>query len=356
MRYLIENGRTMVLALSIICSFVTLGLCQKSPNKMSYTNSIEPSKMLIVIAPPSIKNPYYTKVYDKIIAFDVAYAKSIMDKDNVVVLVDKATKNYLKDHLPEDILLEQELDDIWLLDCSTLNPFHPVQFRYAAAAQGAQKKADLVQDKFNILKKNFKLDYERSNLILDGGNYVDNYSGRAIVSDRFLMDNNLSYTTAKQQLKKILQLKEVAIIPNDNPKGLAHADGQVMFIDDNTILVSNYNDTSFQKSIQDELEIAFPGIQILLMPTEFDHTVWDPAFSSSCGIHINSCMTKDYIYLPIFNGKTDSAATQLVKNNTSKTVVPIDASNVCMMGGSVRCLSWQLVGNNAKKLIEAARK
>jgi agmatine/peptidylarginine deiminase len=60
--------------------------------------------------------------------------------------------------------------------------------------------------------------------------------------------------------------------------------------------------------------------------------------------------------MPIFGNTTDDQALQLVRDNTSKTVVPIDAGLVCRMGGSVRCLSWQVVGENAKQLIDAARK
>jgi len=323
---------------------------------MPLTNSIDKDKMLIVISPPSINNSYYTKVYDQIVAFDIAYAKSIIGKDNVVVLGDAATIKYLAKHLPKDILLEQKLEDIWLRDCSTVNPHNPVQFRYAAAAQGGkQEDADYVQEAFNKFTNKHDLSFDKSSLILDGGNYVDNYNGRAIVSDRFLKDNGLSYLAAKKKLKKLLHLNEVAIIPSDDPKGLAHADGQVMFIEENTVLVSDYNDPPFQKSIHKELEESFPGIKILIMPTKFEDDAFDSKYGSACGIHVNSTVTKQQIYFPIFNKSTDEKALKIVTKNTTKTVVPIDASKVCNMGGSIRCLSWQLVDENAEKLIKAAR-
>ena len=312
--------------------------------------------MLLVISPPSINNEYYLDNYDAIVAFDIAYAKSIMGHDNVVVLGDKPTLKYLQKHLPKDILLEQSLADIWLRDCSMVNPHQPVQFRYAAAAQGTQADADYVQKKFNKLTRRHQLEFKRSSYILDGGNYVDNYKGRAVVSDRFLEDNDLDYKTGKTILKELLNLQEVAIIPTDDPDGLAHADGQVMFIDENTIAVTDYQEPDFQESIHQELEAAFPGIQLIKIPTEFDHREWDPNFHSALGIHINGAVTNQYIYLPIFNKNTDAQAIQLIQQNSPKTVVPIDASKVAMLGGSVRCLSWQLVGNNAEKLILAARK
>lgn len=343
----------MNLFTSLFFSLFSLTSCQK--DSLPYSNQIDDDKMLLVITPPSIHNHYYADAYDDIVAFDIAYAKHILGKDNVIVLGDAATIDYLKQHLPEDILLQQNLEDIWLRDCSMVMPYAPIQFRYAAAAQGNQADADYVQEKFNAFANKYKIKFSTSPYTLDGGNFVDNYNGRAILSDRFLEDNHLTYQAAKAYLKQALGLNEVAIIPNDDPNGLAHADGQVMFIDNNTIAVTDYNEPAYQQLIHDELRTAFPGIKLLKVPTIRDTTIWDARFGSSCGVHINSTVTKHHIYLPVFGNATDDQAIQLIQRNSSKTVVPIDASLVCRMGGSVRCLSWQVAGENAKRLIEAAR-
>ncbi|MCP4442596.1 MAG: agmatine deiminase family protein [Aureispira sp.] len=322
----------------------------------NYSNSIEEDKMLIVIAPPSVSNKYYKEVYDQIVTFDIAYAKSILNKDNVIVVADAPTYKYLKKHLPEDILLESKLADIWLRDCSMVMPYAPVQFRYAAAAQGGkQADADWVQTKFNRFIDGYDIQYKGTELILDGGNLVDNYKGKIVVTDRFLEDNNLSYTQGKKELQELLGATEVAIVPNDDPEGLAHVDGMLMFIDDNTIALNKYTEKDFRQDVIDELKTAFPNIKIIELDTEFDTSVWDENFGSSCGIHTNATVTHNYIYMPIFGSSTDQNAIDLVQQNSSNTVVPIDASNVCFMGGSVRCLSWQVVGSNAEKLIKAAR-
>ena len=79
-------------------------------------------------------------------------------------------------------------------------------------------------------------------------------------------------------------------------------------------------------------------------------------FASACGIYVNSVVTNKYIYVPVFNKPKDKKVIETIQNNTSKTVITINAENVCFLGGSVRCLSWQLTGVNAKKIITAARK
>ncbi len=42
-------------------------------------------------------------------------------------------------------------------------------------------------------------------------------------------------------------------------------------------------------------------------------------------------------------------------NANMLTTTPSVKGSVCFIGGSVRCLSWQLTGANARKIIEAAR-
>ena len=38
----------------------------------------------------------------------------------------------------------------------------------------------------------------------------------------------------------------------------------------------------------------------------------------------------------------------------NETIVPIDASPVCRMGGAVRCLTWHATGDHATTVIEYA--
>lgn len=344
----------------IFCSFYAV--CHFSVNAVNeisimqnYTNQHSNERQLIVIATPSTKDKYYRDVYQEILAFDIAYAKSIINKDNVVVLGDKTTLKLLEKELPQDILLEAPMRDIWMRDFTTINPNKPIQFRYASAAQGGnQEDADWVQDGFVRFTNKLSIEYAHTDWILDGGNVVDNHQDKAIVTDRFLEDNNLTKAEAKIQLKNLLDVSQIAIIPTDDPEGLAHADGMVMFIDDNVIVLNKY-DEPFRSEIIGELESAFSDIQIIEIDTEFDEQVWDKKFSSACGINVNSLMTDHFIYLPVFGKPLENQIIAEIPKNTTKKVVSINAENVCLMGGSVRCLGWQISGEPAKKIIEAAR-
>lgn len=168
-----------------------------------------------------------------------------------------------------------------------------------------------------------------------------------------MQDNKLSKSDAISKLKVLLKVEHVAIIPSDDPEGLAHADGMLMFVDENTLVVNRY-DEPFRSSALNELKNAFPDIKIVEIDVEFDTEVWDEDFPSACVIYTNALITNNYIYLPLYDSHLDISAIKTVYQYTDKKVVPVNAGKVCYMGGSVRCLGWQVTGDSAQKITQAA--
>jgi len=103
------------------------------------------------------------------------------------------------------------------------------------------------------------------------------------------------------------------------------------------------------------LKADLPDINILEIEAEYSLEIWKD-FVSACGINLNSTVTSNYIYMPVFGNSNDEKSIDAIAALTDKEIIPINAEGVCFMGGSVRCLSWQVTGENARKLIEAARK
>jgi agmatine/peptidylarginine deiminase len=320
------------------------------PNVPANTNEHKKGKMLIVISAPSINDPYYKDNFQRIIDFDIQFAKSILGKDNVVVLVDKETLSYFKDKLPKDVLLEAYVNDIWIRDFSTVHPSKMIKFAYD------RPDTPSIDKSFRAFTKENELHFKESNLKIDGGNVVDNNNGKLILTDK-IMERNPQLTTPSliSKLKQELGATEIAIIPMDE-EYLGHSDGMVMFVDENTVIMNNYKgDPSFKNSVLSTLRKGLPHAKIV----EIDGAGYGEAYgayASACGIYVNSVVTYNYIYMPIF-GKAaeDNAAMQTIQSNTNKTVVTVNAKNVCFLGGNTRCLSWQITGDNARKIIEAAR-
>lgn len=314
--------------------------------------TIEDNKMLIVLSAPSIHDPYYHDVFDQIIDFQVRYAKTIIGHDNVVVLADRDTMPYLEGKLPDNILLEANVEDIWMRDFTTVNPLNPIQFTYAPSYFDDEPQTPRsTQESFNKFASKHGVTYKHTEYILDSGNVVDNYKGKVVVTERFLEDNDLAEDEAKEVLKELYGADHVAIIPYDD-EIMGHSDGMVMFVDD--ILFANKYEEPFRTQVLQPLKESFPDVTIVEVDAGFEIQQWKN-FASACGININSLVTFENIYVPVFgNNSYDQKFLETLGKYTDKTILTVDATNVCFMGGGVRCLSWQVTGENATNLINAA--
>ncbi len=352
--------KDLVLLIALSCSIIFLFVACKSDENSAgsetttFTNKHSDDRMLIVLAAPSVNDDYYAQVFDQIIEFDIQYANTVQGNDNIIVLADKETLPYLKGKLPQDILLPANVADIWLRDFSTVLPSKMVQFSYSPSYLDRSTSA-FIQTSFNDFAAEYGLQYKRSNLILDGGNVVDNNRDKIIVTDRILEDNpELTEAEIIAELQAVLGVSQVAIIPQEKDEPMGHADGIVMWVSDNTVLVNTYGQP-FRSQVLAALKKGLPGTEIIEIEADYSLEIWR-GFISACGINVNSTVSHKFIYVPVFGNENDEAALQKIKSLTDKTVKTINAENVCFMGGSVRCLSWQVTGDNAKKLIEAARK
>ena len=322
----------------------------KAPSKVEQTG-----KHLIVIAAPSIADAMqdrdYAAIFNDIIEFDIAYANAVYGHDYVRILVDKQTRKYFTGKVPESVLVTAYVPHIWMRDFTTINPYAPVQFRYTAASfEGDFEVADEIQSGFNAAGKKLNFSFPRTDLVLDGGNIVDNYTGRVITTERFLEDNDLTYIEGKALLRDLLNVKEVAILPPDDPH-LAHSDGMVMFASENTLILNRYEEP-MRSSIIGELRASFPEIEIVEI-----EPVWDTVDeTSACGINVNATVTEQYIYMPHFDDPASDEALKLIQRKTDKKVIPVPANTICKLGGSVRCLTWQLSAKQGKFLLDATSK
>ena len=318
------------------------------------SNVEDPGRSLIVLAAPPAADRYYQPLRQAILEFQIAYAQHILGRDNVVILGDRATLRELAQTLPTDILLEAPMRDIWTRDFFPVLPDKPVLFRYAAAAQsGSQTRADRVQADFVRLAKRLKLEINRVPWILDGGTVVANGGGWAIVTDRFLTDNQLDRPEALAILRDHLGATQIAILPADPDDRLGHADGIAAFLTTNTVAITQGHD-DYHAAVVQELRSAFPGINIVELAFDEVDDAFDPEYGSATGLHINATLTDRFLYVPTYGRDSDAPALEIIRAATDRVVVPVDASQVGRLGGSVRCLGAQMKGENARRLIEAA--
>lgn len=323
-----------------------------------------------------------------------------MGKNSVIVLADNDTVPYLtggypkliEDKLSPENVLEANIDDIWIRDFGTIHQTSPVKVGYQPEYL-SKKWAKRVQNSFvDFLKKSEihivekKLADKRENqtgdqlsleyypdLYIDGGNVVFDYHGNAIMTDRFIPENQQLHDreSAKATVSNVLGFQNVVIVSqlgNVSEDTTGHSDGMVSFIDDSTVAISQLDEPQ-QSQLISELKSGLPNFKLVILPSYFfDEKDSLIQFSSACGIHANALTTKDFIYMPTFGEDPESQAKgysvandeevfNIIRNNTKKQVVKVPVPyKVCILGGSVRCLSMQIEGPIAEKLISLAAK
>lgn len=320
------------------------------------------NRELIVLAAPRDENAYYAEVADNIFNFHIAFANQILThSDDVLILIDEASYDEYVEALGKDVILIAPQEDIWMRDFGLSNPERPLMFRYTAAGQGGgqggQRDADAVQETLALLLDEAELDFFSSDLLNDGGNFVDDYAGRAVVSRKFLRDNQFSESDARLALREEAGIDAVAFIESDEQGGLEHADGVVAFIEPGVLVVNAYDhDPDYAAELRADLEAGLPGVQIHELVAPYDGSeIYDEKFGSACGLYTNMLVTPKRIYLPQFGIPEDAEAIASLKQWTKKQIVPVQSDMICAMGGGVRCMSMQLRGENAAHLLALAK-
>ncbi len=319
---------------------------------------------LIILAAPPSTDDYYNDQKSAIFDFHINYAKKIMEHDNVIILTSKNDYPVYVKALGENgakYVAPVEMQDIWMRDFSPQNAAQPIMMRYSAAGQGGgrrgQKEADFVQEKLASLLTSAGYPFGESNYFNDGGNLVDDYSGNLVLSRKFLRDNNITEDKGRQLIRQTMGAANVAFIEADEQGGLEHADGVVAFIDENILVINSYpEDPDYAASLIADLRNGLPGVTIHEIVTPYDGSViYDKRFGSACGLYTNMLVTPNRIYFPQFGIPEDKEAIANMRKWTDKEIIPIMSNPVCQMGGGVRCMSWQLRGPEADKLLTFLR-
>lgn len=352
----------ILLSLGALAAAAFSGGCKGDIVKSSEAPSMTRDRDLIVLAAPLEGDAYYADVAEEIFDFHVAYARAAEERDDILILTDEAAYPDYAAALGPDRVAIAPIDDIWMRDFGLADAEAPAMFRYTAAGQGGgangQREADVVQGGLAQLMTDAGLSFRTIPLLNDGGNFVDDYAGRAVVSRKFLRDNNLSEEEGRERLRREAGLSHIAFIEADEQGGLEHADGVAAFIGPNTLVINRYpDDPDYAAALRADLKAGLPGVIIHEIVAPYDGAaIYDQRFGSACGLYVNMLVTRTRIYLPQFGVPEDAEALASLRRWTDKEIVPVRSDKVCRMGGGVRCMSWQLRGDNAARLRTWARR
>jgi len=211
---------------------------------------------------------------------------------------------------------------------------------------------------FLNLEINYFLQPGKNNLILDGGNFIHNGQGTAIMTNRVIADNEtLSIDEIRKIFQKKLGISNLIFLPVEIGDETGHIDGMVRFINENTLIVAELPpvyindpeniseieykiDKQFLDNIADSLSKVFSVIRI---ENTIPRNEGKEGLASAFGNYINFLRIGNTIFLPNYGTTQDNKATETLKKHFPKlTVVPIktDINKLSKFGGVLNCISW----------------
>ena len=134
----------------------------------------------------------------------------------------------------------------------------------------------------------------------------------------------------------------MAFIPQVWGDILGHADGYVMWLTETKLAVNDF-DEPYLSQINEVLGDSFTDVDFIQMPYVPNYGGGYDGFGSAEGIYVNSLHTTDNIYVPIFGLPEDDLALAVFAEHTNKNIISIHAGEVANWGGSVHCLSMEIL-------------
>jgi agmatine deiminase len=229
--------------------------------------------------------------------------------------------------------------DIWARD------FMPIQisdskfieYRYDPDyLQGNWKGCRDLKTYPDIVCNSIGLKTEKSDLILDGGNFVKS-NNCIILTDKFVKENKLSYSknVLIKKLHETFQVKKVVLIPWDTSEEFGHSDGMLRFIDNDTVLLNDcYKSDSV---IHYRLKQSGLKCESLNFKVKKQHKYnW---------AYINFLQTKDLILIPKFDADEDEQALEQISDNhpaytKNKRIAQVNMADIVKFGGALNCITW----------------
>ena len=320
--------------------------CAQSEIIFSFSNENENEKQVIVISLPGEKNVQYLEQLQNLAEFAIEMDQVTQGRDHLFIIHDKSGLKYFHGYtFVNAYLIEMDESlDMWMRDFPPTMPNQQIQFTY-----NPQYLSDVQAEKDSLAFEKFarmvglSKTLTHSKLVLEGGNIVENGCDKAITTARALDDNpgekdfiaELEYTIKRT----------VAVLP-DPGDTTGHADGLVSFVERDVLLISEFDDADgkyFYKAMKRAVHAVFPNLFIAPLPCYIKKST-SHGFSAAEGSYANSLVTNNAVYMPYFSRhESNEKARKVFQKYTYKDVVPvIAAGKVNVLGGSVRCMTWQI--------------
>lgn len=174
-----------------------------------------------------------------------------------------------------------------------------------------------------------------STIKVDGGNIV--HCGKSVVMTSKVFEENPSYTVRElsRDLEAILGAR-IIFLPWDPEEIYGHADGILRFIDNDTVLMTNYRqfDWWMAERFRRCLEPHFKVLELKFPRKGLYENSW---------AYINWLQTDKVLILPKFNVPEDDLALEQISRAMPAykgRIEMVDATDLIIHEGGLNCASW----------------
>ena len=273
--------------------------------------------------------------------------KQVTDSDTNKVYI----SSWLKDECPDfygrfisllhdnGIVLQvmQSTNDMWARDYMPVQVYtdHFVQYSYNPDyLQKSEEDKESITD-VNAVCKELCISTYKTNLVIDGGNVVK--AGKyVIMTEKVYAENkHLKPAEIRAQLRSIFHC-DVIMLPWDKHEPYGHADGIVKAIDDNTVLLTNYEDFDprFAKRFEEILSKHFTVKKLSYHVEHPNKNNW---------AYINFLRIGGTIIIPGLGAEEDEQAMNQIQGlYPNCKVLQIEATDVIEKGGAINCITWNI--------------
>lgn len=203
-----------------------------------------------------------------------------------------------------------------------------------------------------------KLDVVESDIILDGG-AIEICGDKGIISDRVLTENTTCWNNATPEIileiKKLLKLKELIVVPSDPWDFTGHVDGMVRFVSEKQVFINDYSGSAdFINSDSDYNKLKFirwynnlmdsigkAGLNIAIFPC---HSHINENDDWAIGVYLNYLQLNNYIIIPGFGDHPNNFQAKGIISLyfRDKEVIQVEATELAKRGGIINCVTWAI--------------
>lgn len=182
-----------------------------------------------------------------------------------------------------------------------------------------------------------------SDIRLDGGNLIRSKTKVVLTSRVFSENPEYSKMALLAEIKRLLKVEKVIVVPECPGDPFGHADGMIRFLGDaknkEQWLVNDFTGESGSFCLLFNQAVANELLKTQLIP----YNPFNNVGNDAKGVYINYLQVGQRVIYPLFGLKEDKLAHECFTSLFGSDSVGIRANEIAQEGGVLNCVSWNIL-------------